>query len=238
MTTILKVSDLHYYYGEIHALKGVDLYVEEGEIVTLIGANGVGKTTTLRCISGLLDTIAQGSIEFEGHLIDKLPPHKIASMGLSHVLEGRHIFPQLTVWENIMMGAYLRKGHEKLDDDLDYIYSLFPILKTREKQSGGTLSGGEQQMLAIARVLMSRPKILLMDEPSLGLAPIYVAEIFQIIKKINDDGISILLVEQNSRAALNIAHRGYVMESGEIVLSDDAKKLLVNDDVKKSYLGE
>jgi len=238
MTAILEVNDLHYYYGGIHALKGVDLYVEEGEIVTLIGANGVGKTTTLRCISGLLDTIAQGSIEFEGNLLNKVPPHKITSMGLSHVLEGRHIFPQLTVWENIMMGAYLRKGHEKLDKDLEYIYSLFPVLKSREKQSGGTLSGGEQQMLAIARVLMSRPKILLMDEPSLGLSPIYVAEVFKIIKKINDDGISILLVEQNAKAALSLAHRGYVMESGKIVLSDDAEKLLFNENVKRSYLGE
>jgi len=238
MTTILEVKDLHHYYGNIRILKGIDLHVEKGEIVTIIGANGAGKTTTLRCISGLLGNITHGSVKFEGNLLNKVPSYKITSMGVSHVLEGRHIFPQLTVRENIMMGAYLRKRHENLEDDLDYIYSLFPVLKDRNKQFGGTLSGGEQQMLAIARVLMAQPKILLMDEPSLGLAPIFVAEIFQIIKKINNNGMSVLLVEQNSKVALSIAHRGYVMETGEIVLSGDAKKLIDNENVKKSYLGE
>jgi len=238
MTTILEVNNLHYYYGEIHILKGIDLYIKEGEIVTIIGLNGAGKTTTLRCISGLLGTIIQGSIKFEGNLLNKVPSHKITSMGVCHVLEGRHIFPQLTVRENIMMGAYLRKRHENLDNDLEYIYSLFPVLKNRKKQLGSTLSGGEQQMLAIARALMGRPKILLMDEPSLGLAPVFVVEIFQVIRKINNNGISVLLVEQNSKVALSIAHRGYIMETGKIILSGDAKELFVNENVKKSYFGE
>lgn len=238
MSKNLEISNLHFYYGSIHVLRGLDLYIEEGEIVTIIGSNGAGKTTTLKCISGLLGPITQGSIVFEGNLLNKIPPHKITSMGISHVLEGRHIFPHLTVWENIMMGGYLRKKNENLDNDLDYIYSLFPVLKDREKQYGATLSGGEQQMLAIARVLMGRPKLILMDEPSLGLAPVYVEEIFKIIKKVNNDGISILLVEQNCKIALKIANRGYVMETGEIVLSGYAKELSANDNVKKSYLGD
>ncbi len=210
--------------------------MEEGEIVTIIGANGAGKTTTLRAISGLLGNIAYGKVEFMGINLNKLEAHKIASMGLAQVLEGRHIFPQLTVKENIILGAFTRKGKE-IDKDMSYVYELFPRLKERENQMGGTLSGGEQQMLAVGRALMQKPKLLMMDEPSLGLAPIIVKGIFEIIKKISSDGIPILLVEQNSRAALGIADRGYVLETGKIILADTASNLLDNEDVKKAYLG-
>ncbi|HYF83829.1 MAG TPA: ABC transporter ATP-binding protein [Clostridia bacterium] len=236
MAKILEVKDFHFYYEEIHAIKGISFYIEEGEIVTLIGGNGAGKTTTLRAISGLLNGVNHGTIDFLGTTLNKIKPHKIAALGLAQVLEGRHVFPHLTVKENLMQGAYLRKGNE-IKIDLEYVFDLFPRLREREKQLGGTLSGGEQQMLAVGRALMQKPKLLMMDEPSLGLAPLIVNEIFEIIKRINKDGMPILLVEQNSNAALSIADRGYVIETGEIVLADKASNLIKNEDVKKSYLG-
>ena len=236
MAKILELNDVQFHYGAVHTLKGISLYVEDGEIVTLIGGNGAGKTTTLRAISGLLGDISQGSITFLGNKINNLAPHKVAALGLAQVLEGRHIFSQLTVKENILMGAYLNKG-VTVKNDVEYVYGLFPRLKEREKQMGGTLSGGEQQMLAVGRALMQRPKLLMMDEPSLGLAPIIVEEIFKVIKKINQDGIPILLVEQNSNMALQIADRGYVIETGKIVLSGSADSLSQNEEVMKSYLG-
>lgn len=233
---ILEINDMHFRYGEIKAVKGITISVGSKEIVTLIGGNGAGKTTTLCAISGLLGNVAQGEILFMGEKINKIKPHIIASMGVVQCLEGRHIFSQLTVRENLMMGAYLRKGPE-IKTDLEYVFNLFPRLLERENQHGGTLSGGEQQMLAVGRALMQRPKILMMDEPSLGLAPFIVQDIFKTIKKINEDGIPILLVEQNSNAALKVAHRGYVLETGNIVLQDTAENLLNNEQVKKSYLG-
>jgi len=236
MSKVLEIKDLNFHYGEIHALKGISLDVNEGEIVTLIGANGAGKTTTLRAVSGLLGHITSGEIRFMGERIDGIRPHKIASLGLSQCLEGRHIFTNLTVRENLNMGAYLRKGSD-VKSDMDYVYSLFPRLLERESQSAGTLSGGEQQMLAVGRALMQKPSLIMMDEPSLGLAPIIIQGIFQIIKKINNDGMPVLLVEQNSNAALKVADRGYVIETGEIVLTDSAEKLRNNEDVKNSYLG-
>ncbi len=237
MSKILEVKDLHYYYGEIHALKGISLDVEDGEIVTLIGANGAGKTTTLRALSGLLGKISSGEIWFMGERIDNMKGHTIAAQGMAQCLEGRHVFANLTVRENLEMGAYLRKDKAGLKNDYDYVYDLFPRLLEREKQRAGTLSGGEQQMLAVGRALMQRPKILMMDEPSLGLAPLVIQDIFTTIKRINADGMPILLIEQNSNAALKVANRGYVIENGEIVLHDDAKALLNNEDVKKAYLG-
>jgi branched-chain amino acid transport system ATP-binding protein len=237
MAEILKVKNLHFYYGEIHALKGVSLEAHEGEIVTLIGANGAGKTTTLRSLSGLLGKIAGGEVWFAGKRIDGMKPFDIAALGLAQALEGRHIFTNLTVRENLDMGAYLRKDKKKIGEDLEYVFSLFPRLLEREWQRSGTLSGGEQQMLAVGRALMQRPKLLMLDEPSLGLAPLIIQGIFAIIKKINTDGIPVLLVEQNSNAALKIAVRGYVIENGEIVLTDTAENLRNNEDVKKSYLG-
>ena len=234
---ILEVRDLHFYYGEIHALKGISLEVNEGEIVTLIGANGAGKTTTLRSISGLLGHIASGEIRFLGERIDNQKGYAIAAKGIAQCLEGRHVFANLTVKENLQMGCYLRKDKAGIRNDFDYVYDLFPRLLEREDQRAGTLSGGEQQMLAVGRALMQRPKILMMDEPSLGLAPLIIQEIFTIIKRINADGMPILLIEQNSNAALKVANRGYVMENGEIVLHDSAANLLVNEDVKKAYLG-
>ena len=237
MSKILEVKDLHFHYGEIHALKGISLDVNEGEIVTLIGANGAGKTTTLRALSGLLGKITSGEIRFMGERIDNMKGHKIASLGLSQCLEGRRIFGNLSVRENLQMGAYLRKDADGVKSDFEYVFDLFPRLKERETQRAGTLSGGEQQMLAVGRALMQRPKILMMDEPSLGLAPLIIQDIFTTIKRINADGMPILLVEQNSNAALKVANRGYVIENGEIVLQDDAKALLVNEDVKKAYLG-
>lgn len=236
MSSILEVKDLNFHYGEIHALKGISIEIKEGEIVTLIGGNGAGKTTTLRSISGLLGNITSGEIRFMGERIDGMKPHKIAALGLAQCLEGRHIFTNLTVCENLNMGAYLRKG-PGIIDDLDYVYSLFPRLLERETQRAGTLSGGEQQMLAVGRALMQKPKLIMMDEPSLGLAPIIIQNIFEIIKKINSDGMPVLLIEQNSHAALQIADRGYVIETGEIVLTDTAKNLSNNEDVKNSYLG-
>ena len=237
MSKILEVKDLHYHYGEIHALKGISLDVDEGEIVTLIGANGAGKTTTLHCISGLLGKISGGEIWFMGKRIDGHKGHDIAGMGLAQCLEGRHVFGNLTVRENLQMGAYLRKDAEGIKQDFEYVYNLFPRLKERENQGAKTLSGGEQQMLAVGRALMQKPKLLMMDEPSLGLAPLVIQEIFNTIKRINADGIPILLIEQNSNAALKVANRGYVIENGHIVLADTSANLLANEDVKKAYLG-
>jgi len=233
---ILEVNNLHYYYGDIHAVKGVSFHVDNGEIVALIGANGAGKTTILRNISGLLGNIRHGEIIYFGQFLNKIQPHVIASKGLCQVLEGRHIYPQLTVKENILMGAFLRKD-KLVKEDVKKMYEMFPVLKERQNQTGGTLSGGEQQMLAIARVLINKPKLILMDEPSLGLAPLIVKEVFEVIKTINNEGISILLVEQNSKAALGIANRGYVIETGEIVIKGKSVDLLNNEEVKKSYMG-
>jgi branched-chain amino acid transport system ATP-binding protein len=236
LSSILEIKDLHFHYGEIHALKGVNLEVNSNEIVTLIGGNGAGKTTMLRSITGLLGKISSGEVRFMGERIDGKKPHKIAELGLAQCLEGRHIFSNLTVRENLNMGSYLRKDPGVMKD-LEYVYHLFPRLLEREKQRAGTLSGGEQQMLAVARALMQKPKLIMMDEPSLGLAPLIIRDIFSIIKQINEDGIPVLLVEQNSNAALKVADRGYVLETGEIVLSDTAENLRSNDAVRASYLG-
>ncbi|HCJ66644.1 MAG TPA: ABC transporter ATP-binding protein [Elusimicrobia bacterium] len=232
---MLELFNIHTYYGEIEALKGINLKVEEGEIVTLIGANGAGKTTLLKTISGLL-THTSGEIRFLDEKISGLKAHQITKYGIVQVPEGRKIFPLLTVKENLEIGAYRKKNGVK--ENLEKVYQLFPVLKEREKQLGATLSGGEQQMLAIGRGLMAEPKILMLDEPSMGLAPILVEKIFQIIKEINQQGTTILLVEQNAYQALNIAARGYVLETGKIVLSDTAKNLLNNEAVKKAYLGK
>ena len=237
MSKILEVKDLHFHYGEIHDLKGISLDVEEGEVVTLIGANGAGKTTTLRALSGLLGRITSGEVWFMGERIDNQKSHVIAAKGLAQCLEGRHVFGNLTVRENLEMGAYLRKDAAAVKKDFDYVFDLFPRLLEREQQRAGTLSGGEQQMLAVGRALMQSPKILMMDEPSLGLAPLVIQDIFSTIKRINADGMPILLIEQNSNAALKVANRGYVIENGEIVLKDSAASLLTNEDVKKAYLG-
>ena len=233
---VLEVKDLHFRYGEIKALRGISFNVREGEIVTLLCGNGAGKTTTLQSISGLISGTSSGEIRFMGKDITGRSPHSLAKMGIAQCLEGRLIFSQLTVLENLQMGAYLRKG-ERVQRDLDYVFSLFPRLLERKGQLGGTLSGGEQQMLAVGRAVMQAPKLLMMDEPSLGLAPLIIQDIFTAIKTINQDGIPILLVEQNSHAALQIADRGYVMETGEIKLADTAEGLLKNDEVKKTYLG-
>jgi branched-chain amino acid transport system ATP-binding protein len=238
MAAVLEINDLHYRYGAIHALKGVSVVVNEGEIVTLIGANGAGKTTMLRCLSGLLNSNGlTGDIRFMGKSIQKMGAYKIAAMGLCQVLEGRHIFPRLTVEENLFIGAFQRRDVAEIKNDIKNIYKKFPRLEERKKQEGGTLSGGEQQMLAIARGLMSRPKLIMMDEPSLGLAPMIVKEIFKTIKEINKEGIPVLLVEQNCNMALQTANRGYVLETGEITLQDQCDNLICNEQVKKSYLG-
>lgn len=231
---MLKLHDIHTSYGPVKALKGIDLQVNSGEIVCLIGSNGAGKSTTLMTISGLLNPV-HGNIYFEDKLINKIPPHKIVGMGISQVPEGRRIFPRLTVRENLEMGAFLNKRN--LSVNIEKIYSLFQVLKEREKQPGGTLSGGEQQMLAIGRALMSEPKMLLLDEPSLGLAPIMVSRIFRIIKEINRAGVTILLVEQNAHAALGLSVRGYVLENGRIALQGTGAELLNSEQVKKAYLG-
>ena len=235
MTAILSVKQLQVSYGQIEALHGIDLEVNEGEIVTLIGANGAGKTTTLRTISGLLKP-RHGSVHFHGDDITGVKPHVITAKGISHVPEGRGIFANLTVSDNLELGAYLRKD-KVTQKEYDRIFTLFPIIKERLKQNAGTLSGGEQQMLAISRALMSKPHVLLLDEPSLGLAPQLVQTIFRVIREINAEGTTILLVEQNAHMALVTAHRGYVMETGRIVLHDDTKALLASDRVKKAYLG-
>jgi len=234
---LLKLDGIKTYYGNIQALKGVSIEIAEGEIITLIGANGAGKTTTLMSISGIVPP-QTGNIYFMGEPITAMPPEKIVALGISQVPEGRHIFPGLTVKENLDMGAFLRNDTKGVHEDLEYIYELFPILTERRNQQGGTLSGGEQQMLAISRALMARPKLLLLDEPSLGLAPIIIQRIFEIIKKINRERkTTILLVEQNANLALRVAHRGYVMENGRIVLEDSAERLLSNEDVMRAYLG-
>ncbi len=233
---MLEVNEIHAYYGNIHALKGVSLSVEEGEIVTLIGGNGAGKTTTLRNISALLRPRA-GSIMFEGSDLQKYAPHDLVSIGIAMVPEGRGIFSKLTVEENLEMGAYHRNDKKGIADDMDKMYDLFPRLLERRTQVAGTLSGGEQQMLATVRALMSRPRLLLMDEPSMGLAPVLVETIFETIAKINQEGMTVLLVEQNAHMALQVAHRGYVMQTGEIVLSDSAKVLQNDEMVQKAYLG-
>jgi branched-chain amino acid transport system ATP-binding protein len=234
---MLKVEDLQVYYGMIQALKGVSFEVEEGEVVALIGANGAGKTTTLHTVTGLLHA-KSGSVQFEGKELTRVPPHRIVSMGMAHVPEGRRVFQQLTVYENLMLGAYTRNDKTKIADTLRMVYSRFPRLEERKNQVAGTLSGGEQQMLAMGRALMSNPRIVLMDEPSMGLSPLLVAEIFDIIKKISAGGTTVLLVEQNAKKALSIANRAYVLETGTISLSGDAKELMNNDSVKKAYLGE
>jgi branched-chain amino acid transport system ATP-binding protein len=231
----MEIKDLCFAYGGIQALRGINLKIFPGEIIALIGTNGAGKTTTLQCVSGLLGKPKSGEVWFNGQLISGKKPHEISRMGVIQILEGRKIFPHLTVRENLEMGAYTGRGD--FAKDLEEIYGRFPRLKERQSQMGGTLSGGEQQMLAVARALMAKPKILMMDEPSLGLAPLIVEEVFEIIKKINRENIPILLVEQNSKIALEVASRGYVLETGEIVLEDEAKNLLHNEEVIKSYLG-
>jgi branched-chain amino acid transport system ATP-binding protein len=233
---MLEVKEIDVYYGAIHALKKMSLEVEQGSIVTLIGANGAGKTTTLKTISGILRP-KSGSITYKGKEITKVAPEKIVSLGISQVPEGRRIFPTMTVFENLEMGAYLRRDKKEILQDLESVFNRFPRLKERRKQMAGTLSGGEQQMLAIGRALMSQPELLLMDEPSMGLAPLLVKEIFEIIKEINSRGTTILLVEQNANMALSIADKAYVIETGEIVLQGTAEQLMKSEEVKKAYLG-
>jgi branched-chain amino acid transport system ATP-binding protein len=233
---LLSINNLSVRYGAIKALRDVSLGVERGEIVTLIGSNGAGKTTLLRTISGLI-TPCNGWIAFDGQEIGGCKPHEIVCMGISHVPEGRQIFANLSVRENLLLGAYQEKSRERIHADIDRCYSLFPVLSERKTQKAGTLSGGEQQMLAIARALMARPKVLLLDEPSLGLAPLIVRKIFQIIREINAAGTTVFLVEQNAHMALNIAHRAYVLQTGQIIKTDAAKALLEDPDVKKAYLG-
>ena len=233
---MLKIDNIHVYYGAIHALKGVSLEVHKGEIVTLIGANGAGKSTTLRTVSGLLAP-KSGSISFLGENIAGMPAHEIVKRGISQVPEGRRIFAEMSVQENLEMGAFTRKDKAGVAQDFDIVYNRFPRLKERRKQQAGTLSGGEQQMLAMGRALMSRPKLLLLDEPSMGLAPLLIKEIFSIIEDINREGTTVLLVEQNANMALSIAHRAYVMETGRITLQGAAKELAASEDVRKAYLG-
>ena len=233
---MLKVEDINVYYGSIHAIKGVSFSVNKGEIVTLIGANGAGKSTTLNTVSGLLRS-KTGSITFNGHDLGKVPPHKIVSMGLAQVPEGRRVFLTMTVQENLEMGAYTQKKGADIDAELENVYERFPRLKERRRQIAGTLSGGEQQMLAMGRALMSKPELLMLDEPSMGLSPILVDQIFDIVKELNKAGTTILLVEQNAQMALSVADRGYVLETGKIVTSASAQELLNNDAVKKAYLG-
>lgn len=234
---MLTIKDLQVSYGVINAVKGVSFEVNKGEIIALIGANGAGKTTILHTITGLVPA-KSGSVEFEGAELTKTPPHKIVSMGMAHVPEGRRIFQELTVLENLKMGAYTRKDKKEILGTLEMVYKRFPRLEERKSQIAGTLSGGEQQMLAMGRALMSHPQIILMDEPSMGLSPLYVSEIFDIIREVNEGGTTVLLVEQNAKKALSIANRAYVLETGNIVLSGDAKELMNNDSVKKAYLGE
>jgi len=240
MQPLLEIKNFHYYYGNIHVIKGLNLHVNKGEMVTIIGANGAGKTTTLRTISGLTEASGvRGEIYFKGKRIDKLSGNKVTALGLNQVLEGRHVFPKLTVRENLMIGAFLRKDKAAVQKDLDEnIYKLFPRLLERKEQLAGTLSGGEQQMLAIGRALIGRPEMMLLDEPSLGLAPIIIKEIFEAIKEINEQGTTILFVEQNSKIALATAQRGYVFQNGEIAMEDTCENLANDEDVKKAYLGE
>ena len=235
--SLLTIENLEVFYGVINAIKGISFEVNEGEIIALIGANGAGKTTILNTITGLVPA-KSGSIKFEDKDLLKTPAHKIVSMGIAHVPEGRRIFQQLTVFENLKLGAYTRKDKKEIADTLELVYERFPRLKERRTQIAGTLSGGEQQMLAMGRALMSHPKIILMDEPSMGLSPLYVTEIFDIIRSVNESGTTVLLVEQNAKKAHSIANRAYVLETGKIVLSGDAHELMNNDSVKKAYLGE
>ena len=234
---MLSVKDLEVHYGMIKAIKGVSFDVNQGEVIALIGANGAGKTTILHTVSGLLQP-SKGSVIFEGQDITKIPAHKIVSLGMAHVPEGRRVFSQLTVLENLKLGAYTRKDKNEMEETMKMIYKRFPRLEERKNQISGTLSGGEQQMLAMGRALMSHPKIILMDEPSMGLSPIFVEEIFNIIRDISASGTTVLLVEQNAKKALNIADRAYVLETGNIILEGDAKKLMTDESVKKAYLGE
>ncbi len=234
---LLDVKDIHVFYGNIEAVKGLSFHVNRGEIVCLIGANGAGKTTTLRTISGLLRP-AEGAIFYEGQRIDLLPAHEIVGLGVAQSPEGRRIFPRMSVRENLDMGAFIRRDATGQREDMDRIMDLFPILKERARQAAGTLSGGEQQMLAMGRALMARPRLLLLDEPSMGLAPLVVQTIFDTIRDINEQGMTVLLVEQNAAQALSLAHRGYVIETGRIVLEDEASALLENEQVRKAYLGE
>ncbi|MDD6571964.1 MAG: ABC transporter ATP-binding protein [Thermoflexaceae bacterium] len=234
---MLTINDLEVYYGMIQAIKGISLEVNQGEVIALIGANGAGKTTTLHTVTGLLSP-KKGSVIFEGTDITKVPAHKIVSMGMAHVPEGRRVFANLTVYQNLKMGAYTRKDSNEINETLKKVYQRFPRLEERKNQVAGTLSGGEQQMLAMGRALMSHPKIILMDEPSMGLSPIFVNEIFDIVKEISASGTTVLLVEQNAKKALSIADRAYVLETGKIVLEGKAEELLNNDSVKKAYLGE
>ncbi len=234
--SLLEVRDLDVYYGAVHALKGVSLHAEPGEIVTLIGANGAGKTTLLRSVSGLVPARA-GAVTFEGKDITRTPAHRIVALGVAQSPEGRLVFPGLSVEDNLEMGAYARRDRDGIRADREQVYTLFPRLRERRRQSAGTLSGGEQQMLAIGRALMARPRLLLLDEPSLGLAPLLVREIFRTIVEINRRGVTVLLVEQNAHMALGVASRGYVLETGRVVLEDAAARLLANEDVKKAYLG-
>ncbi|HZB06590.1 MAG TPA: ABC transporter ATP-binding protein [Thermoleophilaceae bacterium] len=233
---LLEVTDVHTFYGNIEALKGISIEVEEGECVTLIGSNGAGKSTTLRSISGLTPP-RQGSIRFSGREITETPPQEIVSMGVSQSPEGRHVFPRMSVRENLMLGAYLRKDADEIESDLERVYSLFPRLKERERQKGGTMSGGEQQMLAIGRALMARPELLLLDEPSMGIAPILVERIYETIAEINRQGTTILLVEQNANFALDVSSRGYVLETGKVTVTDKSAALRENPEVQRAYLG-
>jgi branched-chain amino acid transport system ATP-binding protein len=234
---VLEVEDVHAYYGSIQALKGISILVRDGEIVTLLGANGAGKSTTLRSINGLIHP-RRGTIRFEGKDITRTPAHQVVKLGISQSPEGRRLFPRMTVIENLEMGAYQRSDKANFQQDLDRVFTLFPRLAERRDQKAGTMSGGEQQMCAIGRALMARPKLLMLDEPSLGLAPIFVERIFEIVKQINEQGMAILLVEQNALMALDVAHRGYVLETGKIVLADTAAALKGNEQVRKTYLGE
>lgn len=234
---LFELHNIHTYYGNIHALKGISVTVDKGEIVTLIGSNGAGKTTTLKTISGVLQP-KQGTITLEGRRIDRTPAHDIVALGICQAPEGRHIFPRLTTLENLEMGAFHRSDKTGIQQDMERVFALFPRLKERQNQQGGTLSGGEQQMLAIGRALMSRPNILLLDEPSMGLSPVLVETIFQIIQDIHAQGTTILLVEQNALMALQVANRGYVLQTGRIVLHDSAENLSENEMVRKAYLGE
>lgn len=236
-SSMLKIENLEVNYGMIKAIKGVSFEVKQGEVIALIGANGAGKTTILHTITGLV-AARSGSIIFEGHDLLKVPAHKIVEMGMAHVPEGRRIFQELTVYENLKLGAFILKDKKQIEKNLKYVYEHFPRLKERKNQIAGTLSGGEQQMLAMGRALMSNPKIILMDEPSMGLSPILVSEIFQIIKEVSADGTTVLLVEQNAKKALSIADRAYVLETGKIALSGDAKELMNDESIKKAYLGE
>ena len=234
---LLEIKDLEVYYGMIQAIKGVSFQVQEGEVIALIGANGAGKTTILHTITGLLEA-KKGSVIFDGKDITKTPAHKIVSMGMAHVPEGRRVFANLSVYQNLKMGAYTRKDKQEIEETIKTVYKRFPRLEERKNQLAGTLSGGEQQMLAMGRALMSHPRIILMDEPSMGLSPIFVNEIFDIIKEVSASGTTVLLVEQNAKKALSISDRGYVLETGKIVLEGNSEDLLNNDSIKKAYLGE